>query len=60
MGFWFAESDVNRQESAKHQMDFAMALGFAKGICSGMAHLHSEGVLHCDLRARLLNEFFLT
>lgn len=38
--------------SSQPDMDISIAFGFAKGICSGMDHLHSEGVLHCDLAAR--------
>ncbi len=40
------------------QIDAAQTIRFAKGIASGMSHLHTEGIIHRDLAARniLLSE----
>jgi serine/threonine protein kinase len=40
------------------QIDAAQTMRFAKGIASGMSHLHTEGIIHRDLAARniLLSE----
>jgi len=36
------------------QIDPLLAVEIGKDICSGMAHLHAENILHCDLAARNL------
>ena len=40
-------------------MNIEIVFEFAKGICSGMDHLHSEGIIHCDLAARYIREHLL-
>lgn len=38
----------------KLKMSTEMLLSFASDVASGMSHLHSENVIHCDLACRNL------